>query len=308
MNYGRFILLFAFFALGCDHDFAESDHRSSRQRDHITIVCTTGMVADLVRYVGGQYVEVKQLMGQDVDPHLFKVSWSDIRLLRRADIVFYSGLHLEGKMAEVLEKLSRKRCVVALADSIEEEYRLRVEGGAYDPHVWFDVFLWSKGVPAIRNALMKFDPGHASEYERRSDELCAELTKLHTETRERIVSIPRERRVLVTAHDAFRYFGRAYDIEVKSIQGISTEAEASVKDINELVDYIVRRGIKAVFVETSVNQRNMRSVLEGCRARGQEVVIGGSLYSDAMGPEGTSDGTYVGMVRHNVTTIVQALK
>lgn len=296
------LALAAPFVVGCNRDASSGNQKA------ISAVCTTGMVADLVRNVGGDRVAVTQLMGEDVDPHLFKASTGDVSKLNNADIIFYSGLHLEGKMGEVLDRLGKRKPTVGVADRLNVKEVLKDEEGARDPHVWFDVSLWSQAAAVVRDALKEFDPAHAADYQKRAEAYQMELAKLHEYAKTQIASIPKERRVLVTAHDAFQYFGRAYDIEVKGIQGISTEAEASVRDINELVDFIAKRKVKAVFAETSVNERNLRSLVEGCAARGHKVVLGGQLYSDAMGPEGTAEGTYVGMVRHNVDTIVRALK
>lgn len=274
----------------------------------IKVVCTTGMVADLVRNVGGERVQVAQIMGEGVDPHLYKASPGDVNRLNGADAIFYSGLHLEGKMADVFVRMARKKPTFAVTEYVPENKVLDNNEGAYDPHLWFDVSLWADAAGVVRDALKVFDPKHADEYQSRADAYQAELRKLHDYAKSQLATIPKERRVLVTAHDAFRYFGRAYDVEVKGIQGISTESEAGVKEINTLVAFLVEKQIKAVFVESSVSDKNVRALLEGCRARGHTVVIGGELFSDAMGKDGTPEGTYVGMVRHNVDTIVKALK
>ena len=274
----------------------------------IQAVATTGMVADVVRQVGGEHVEVRHLMGEGVDPHLYKASTGDIDLLTDADVIFYSGLHLEGKMGDIFVRMARRKPTFAITEAVPEERVMEVADGTYDPHLWFDVSLWSETVGVVREALSAFDPSHAADYQRNAEAYREELAKLHEETKARIAAIPAERRVLVTAHDAFGYFGRAYDMEVKAIQGISTESEAGVKEINDLVTFLVERKIKAVFVETSVSDRNIKALVEGSRAQGHEVQIGGELYSDAMGASGTPEGTYIGMVRHNVETIVEALK
>jgi manganese/zinc/iron transport system substrate-binding protein len=274
----------------------------------IQVTCTTGMVADLARIVGGDKVEVTQLMGEGVDPHLYKASTGDVRLLNGADLVFYSGLHLEGKMSDVFVRMARQKPTFAVTEYIEESSVLDNDEGAYDPHLWFDVSLWSQAAGVVRDVLVAFDPPNADGYRSRAAAYQKELDELHRYAREQLATIPKSRRVLITAHDAFRYFGRAYDIEVKGIQGISTESEAGVKEINALVDFITRRGVKAVFVETSVPDRNIKALLEGCKARGHEVVIGGELFSDAMGKPGTPEGSYIGMVRHNVDTITKALR
>lgn len=271
-------------------------------------VCTTGMVADLVRAVGGDRVQVTQLMGDGVDPHLYKTSVQDLRTLNAADIVFYSGLHLEGKMAEALEHLSNEKPSIAVASAIDKGKLLKVGEAQYDPHVWFDVSLWRDALGAVERGLATFDPSAASAYEQRAAKYRGELEALDQYCRIQIAAIPKPRRVLVTAHDAFRYFARAYDIEVRAIQGVSTETEAGVKEINQLIDFLVSRGIKAVFVESSVSDRNVRALVEGCKFRGHDIRVGGELFSDAMGATGTPEATYPGAVRHNVNTIAAALK
>lgn len=274
----------------------------------IKVVCTTGMIADVVRHVGGDLLKVEQLMGEDVDPHLYKATSADVAKLNDADVIFYSGLHLEGKMTEVLERMARKQAVFAATEYLPSASILADTHKHPDPHLWFDVSVWRDVAGIIGDALSLYDPTNAETYKKNADRYRAELAKLHEETKTAIASIPKEKRVLVTSHDAFRYFGKAYDIEVKAIQGISTDTEASLREVNELVDFIVTHKVPAVFVETSVNQRNMKSLLDGCKARGHEVVLGGELFSDAMGKSGTTEGTYAGMIRHNVDTIVKALK
>jgi len=274
----------------------------------IKVLCTTGMVADLVKNVGGDHVEVTQLMGAGVDPHLYKASPGDVNAMQQADAVFYSGRNLEGKMGELFGRMGRLKPTVAVTNALDDSEVFKDDHGHYDPHLWFDVSLWSKGADVVRDALSQYDPPHADDYKKNAETYRAELAKLHEWAKTELAQIPKERRVLVTAHDAFRYFGRAYDIEVEGIQGISTESEAAVKRINDLVDLITRRQIKAIFVETSVAERNVQSLVEGCKSRGHEVRIGGELYSDAMGQPGTEEGTYPGMIRHNVNTIVKALK
>jgi len=289
--------------LGCTRPAA-----SSPADGPIQILCTTGMVADVVKAVGGPRVEVTTLMGPGVDPHLYKASTGDILQLDRAQLVFYSGIHLEGKLTQVLEKLAARKPTVAVASALPADRLLHAEEGAHDPHVWFDVALWSKTAPLVAQTLAKFDPAHAGDYEARAERYVEQLEQLDAWSRQQIATIPPEQRVLVTAHDAFGYFGRAYDLEVRSVQGLSTESEAGVRRINELVDFIVSRGVKAVFIETTLNERNVLALVEGCAPRKQQVKIGGELFSDAMGAAGTPEGTYEGMVRHNVNTIVQALR
>lgn len=293
---------------GHSHSGIPSVERTYSGKYPINVVCTTGMVADLVRNVGSDKVKVTQIMGDGVDPHLYKASPGDVNLLNGADTIFYSGLHLEGKMADVFVRMARKKPTFAVTEYIPESRVLDNPEGAFDPHLWFDVSLWRDAVGVVRDALKAYDPKHADEYQSRADAYQAELAKLHDYAKTQLATVPKAQRVLVTAHDAFRYFGRAYDVEVKGIQGISTESEAGVKEVNVLVDFLVEKKIKAVFVESSVSDKNVRALLEGCRAKGHTVVIGGELFSDAMGKDGTPEGTYTGMVRHNVDTIVKALK
>lgn len=275
----------------------------------IQVVATTGMVADLVKEVGGNHVAVKQLMGAGVDPHLYKASAGDVSQLAQADVIFYSGRNLEGKMGDVFVRMANRKPTFAVTQYIDDGRVLEDEEGHFDPHLWFDVSLWSQAVGVVRDVLMQFDPKHAAEYKRNADEYQQKLAKLHDWAKAEIASIPKEQRVLVTAHDAFRYFGRAYDIQVVGIQGISTEDEASVKKINELVQFLAERKIKAVFVETSVSAKNVEALLEGAqKGRGHKVVVGGELFSDAMGDASTPEGTYEGMIRHNVNAITKALK
>jgi manganese/zinc/iron transport system substrate-binding protein len=274
----------------------------------IRVVCTTGMVADLVKNVGGPHVEITTLMGAGVDPHLYNASPADVAALNRADIVFYSGLHLEGKLTELLARMSQRKPAVAVAEVIDDQNIRRDEHGAPDPHVWFDVTLWSIASGAVQDALIEFDPKHADEFKKNAEEYQLKLAELDGSVTDDLKAIPAERRVLVTAHDAFHYFGDAYGVEVRAIQGISTDSEAGVKQVKELVDFLVERKIKAVFVETSVADENIKSLVEGCQARGHDVKIGGTLFSDAMGDEGTPEGTYEGMVRANVKTMVSALQ
>lgn len=296
-----------------DHDHA-SEHAEMPDEYPgaypIGIVATTGMVADLARNIGGEHVSVSALMGEGIDPHLYKASPGDVTKLRGANLILYSGLHLEGKMADILLRLARRQPVYAVTEKLPEDLMREPPEflGQYDPHVWFDVAIWSRCGEFVRDLLAEFDPAHAEDYRRNAEPYLAELAALDRYARERIATIPDEKRILVTAHDAFGYFGDAYNIEVIAIQGISTESEAGVYKINQMVDALVTRKIKAVFVETSVSDKNIMALIEGCRARGHEVVIGGSLYSDAMGKDGTPAGTYPGMVRANVDTIVGALK
>ncbi|HEU4325889.1 MAG TPA: zinc ABC transporter substrate-binding protein [Roseiflexaceae bacterium] len=277
----------------------------------INALATTGMVGDLVRNVGGERVQVTTLMGAGVDPHLYKPSAGDVRRLSSADIIFFSGLDLEGRMAELFEKLDRAdRPAIAVTRDLDPAQLLPSADYAdkYDPHVWFDVLLWSEGVHTVAAGLSALDPGSQELYQRNASAYLRQLHELHSYALAQIASLPPEARVLITAHDAFGYFGARYGLEVRGLQGISTAAEAGAADVQDLAALLVERRIKAVFIESSVPQATIEAVQAAARARGWDVAIGGELFSDAMGNAGTTEGTYIGMVRHNVDTIVGALK
>ncbi len=279
------------------------------KHDRIQAVATVGMVADIVRNVGGDRVEVTQLMGSGVDPHLYKTTRDDVQTIMRGDIVFYSGLMLEGKMADTLVKISRNKSVFAVTELIDESYLLEPAEmrGHYDPHVWMDVAAWSKCAATVADALAKYDPPHAAEYRANAQAYQARLKTLDEYGKRAAATVPADARVLVTSHDAFNYFGRAYGLDVQGVQGISTESEAGLQRINELVDLLVAKKVKAVFVETSVSHKNIEAIVSGSRARGHQITIGGELFSDAMGHEGSYEGTYEGMMDHNITVVVRAL-
>ncbi|RME40801.1 MAG: manganese transporter [Planctomycetota bacterium] len=275
----------------------------------LRIVCTTGMIADIVAQVVGERGKVESLMGPGVDPHLYQPTRNDVARLLRADVVFYNGLFLEGKMAGTLERIGRRRPVFAVTDVLDRSYLSFPEAfeGHPDPHVWMDVTAWKRCTEGVAETLASFDPDGAEQYRANYRRYAETLDRLDAYARRVLGTVPKARRVLITAHDAFHYFGRAYGVEVRGIQGISTESEAGVQDVNRLVELIVRRGVRAVFVETSVPDKHVRSLIEGARARGHKVRIGGRLFSDAMGKPGTYEGTYVGMIDHNATTIARAL-
>ncbi len=275
-----------------------------------TIVTTCGMVTDIVREVAGDKAKVIGLMGEGVDPHLYKPTRDDVVKILKADVVFYSGLMLEGRMTDTFLKVSRKGTpVFAVTELLDEKFLLEPEEfqGHTDPHVWMDVAGWMEAVKVVVRSLSDLDAANAAYYQKNAERYLTELQKLDSYAKQALASIPTERRVLITAHDAFNYFGRAYGIEVKGIQGISTESEAGVADINKLVDFIVAKKIPAIFVESSVSDKNIKALIEGGKARGHNVRIGGQLFSDAMGKPGTYEGTYIGMIDHNVTTIARAL-
>jgi len=298
-----FIILAILFGACSNNNDSESDSKPN-------IVATTGMIADLVRNIGKDSVQITALMGPGVDPHLYKATQGDLGRLQAADVIFYNGLHLEGKMGEVFEKLEQIKTVVPVAEAVDSSKLLQdpVYQGNFDPHIWFDVALWASTMDRIVETLSKVDPESKAFYEANAAAYRQELQELHNWVAAEIQQIPAEKRTLITAHDAFNYFGEAYGIEVRGLQGISTLSEFGLKDRVDLVNFIVERGIKAVFVETSVSEKNIESIVEGTRQRGHDLVIGGNLYSDAMGEAGTPEGTYVGMVRANVRTIVEGLK
>lgn len=276
----------------------------------LRVVCTTGMIGDAVQHIAGSKAEVRTLMRSGVDPHLYKATQGDLELLTAADVIFFNGLHLEGKMTEVLRKLSRTKKVVALADSLPPERLIRAsdQPHAYDPHVWFDVALWREVAWVAARALAQADPAHQLVYQQNAEAYLARLDSLHHWVQARMAALPPEQRVLVTAHDAFGYFGQAYQVKVRGLQGISTASEYGLHDVSSLVDFLTRHRIKAVFVESSVPAKALEAVVEGCARRGHIVAIGGQLYSDALGEAGTPAGTYEGMVRANVETIVKSLQ
>jgi manganese/zinc/iron transport system substrate-binding protein len=275
-----------------------------------TIVTTCGMVTDIVREVAGAKAKVVGLMGEGVDPHLYKPTRDDVAKLLQADVVFYSGLMLEGRMTDTFLKVARKGTpVFAVTELLDEKFLLEPAefAGHTDPHVWMDVRGWMDAVKVVARSLGEVDTANAAYFQQNAEHYNAELAKLDDYAKKSLGSIPKEKQALITAHDAFNYFGRAYDIEVLGIQGISTESEAGVADINKLVDFLVARKIPAIFVESSVSDRNIKALVEGSKSRGHAVRIGGQLFSDAMGKPGTYEGTYIGMIDHNVTTITRAL-
>ena len=274
------------------------------------VAATVGMITDVVRRVAGEHAEVEGIIGEGVDPHLYKPTRGDVVTLGEADVVFYNGLMLEGKMGDVLVRLARRgKPVYAVTEAILDggDYVMTDAEDLYDPHVWMDVSGWMKAVEVVTEKLGEYDPANAEDYRNNAAAYLEELQALDAYAERVLGSIPEPQRVLVTAHDAFSYLGRAYGIEVRGIQGLSTESEAGVQDIERLVSFLVENDIPAVFVETSVADKNVRALVEGARAQRHDVRIGGELFSDAMGPPGTYEGTYVGMIDHNVTTIARAL-
>ncbi|GAB3196081.1 manganese/zinc/iron transport system substrate-binding protein [Pontibacter aydingkolensis] len=278
--------------------------------ERMKVVTTTSILKDAVQNIIGDVADVEAIMGSGVDPHLYKATQGDLQKLTEADVVVYNGLHLEGKMGEILEKLSRQKTVIAGAESIAQDKLKRSPQfqDSHDPHVWFNVMLWKEVVQHLSMELQQKDPANAEVYKKNTAAYTQQLDELHQWVAQEIKSIPADQRILITAHDAFGYFGDAYDIQVRGLQGISTVSEFGLQDVATLVNFIADNKIKAVFVESSVSPKAIEAVVIGSKQKGHEVIIGGTLYSDALGKDGTPEGTYVGMVRHNVNTIVSSLK
>ena len=300
--------------VACDRQSDKADEKASSStgissEKPIRVVTTIGMITDIVQNVGGDRVSATGLMGAGIDPHLYKASEGDVARLAGADLIFYNGLHLEGKMAGVLERMQDQVKTVAVTHDIDRGILLAPPEfeGAYDPHVWFDVTLWMKAVERVRDTLIELDKDSAELYRANTESYLAQMEELHDYVMQQAERVSPDQRVLVTAHDAFNYFGRAYGFEVRGLQGISTAAEAGTADVQALVQFIVERRIPAMFVETSVPRRSIEAVQAAVKAKGFSVEIGGQLFSDAMGASGTPEGTYLGMVRHNIDTIVGSL-
>ncbi|RKU16845.1 manganese transporter [Candidatus Poribacteria bacterium] len=291
--------------IGCDPK-GQPDTSAGGQ---LRVVTTIGMVTDIVKNVGGERVAVTGLMGPGVDPHLYKASAGDVQRLTSAQLIFYNGLHLESKMGDILAKMSGDTKTVAVTDAVDRRLLLTPPEfeGQYDPHLWFDVTLWMEVVGRVRDTLSEFDSDNTLMYYTNAERYLAKLAELHEYVKTQAERVPSEQRVLVTAHDAFNYFGKAYGFEVRGLQGISTATEAGIADVQELATFIAERRIPAIFVESSVSSRSLEAVRAAVKSKGFDVEIGGELFSDAMGSEGTPEGTYIGMVRHNIDTIVTAL-
>ncbi len=292
---------------GCGDEAATNDGPKK-----LRVVTTTTMLADLSRQIGGDAVEVTGLMGPGVDPHLYQASAGDVDVMSKADVVVYNGLHLEGKMSDVFEnftKLDKK--IFAAGDALTSTHVMEYEHEGVrveDPHIWFDVKNWQAAAQALTEVFAEADPANADLYRKNYEQYAAELAAADQYVAARALEIPQDSRVLVTAHDAFQYFARAYQFEVRGLQGVSTASEAGTADVSGLADFIAARKIKAIFVESSIPHKTIEAVQEACRARGWDVVIGGELYSDSLGAADEEAGTYIGMVKANVDTIVDALK
>ena len=282
----------------------------TKDSEKVMVTTTTNVITDLVEHIGGDHVKVTGLMGPGVDPHLYRPSASDVKKLQDADIVFYNGLDLEGKMGDIFVKIGREGTAVwAVSENIDPESLLNLDtAGQFDPHIWWNAELWMEAAKVVATGLSEHDPENSKAYEANLEEFLIQLEDLNDDSHEKIKSIPKEQRVLVTAHDAFQYFGHAYGLEEMAIQGWSTDSEAGIREIQNLAGEITERKIKAVFVETSISPATIEALQAAVQDKGHDVVIGGELFSDAIGEKGTSDGTYIGAFKHNVDTIVRALK
>jgi manganese/zinc/iron transport system substrate-binding protein len=297
-----FILIISF---GC------KNNTNSTANGKLNIVTTTTMITDLVKNIGGDSINIQGLMGSGVDPHLYKASEGDVTKLVNADIIFYNGLHLEGKLVEVFEKMgSQTKTPISLGEELDKNTLIGSDYFAsnYDPHVWFDINYFKQFAQKVTQVLSEKDPENAENYKTNETSYINKLDVLQSKLKDIIKTLPKEKRVLVTAHDAFNYFGKAYDFEVVGLQGLSTATEAGVQDVQKLSAFIIDKKIKAIFIESSVPKRTIEALQAAVKSKGHDVIIGGTLYSDALGTTGTVEGTYIGMFEYNVNTIVNALK
>jgi len=299
------IFLLALSVVSCKNE------KKATGNERLNVVTTTSMITDLVKNIGSDMIDLQGLMGAGVDPHLYKASASDVTKLSEADIIFYNGLHLEGKLVEIFEKMhSATKTQIALGESLDKNTLIGSDYFAsnYDPHVWFNIHYFKQFVGVVVKTLSEKDPKNTERYNANGDAYLKELDTLEKEVKRIIESLPKEKRILVTAHDAFNYFGKSYDFNVVGLQGLSTATEAGVQDVQRLSQFIIDNDVKAIFIESSVPRRTIEALEAAVKAKGHEVVIGGSLYSDALGNTGTIEGTYIGMFTYNVNTIVNSLK
>jgi manganese/zinc/iron transport system substrate-binding protein len=299
----RIVLILIIASFSCENE--------TKSNGKLNIVTTTSMITDLVKNIGGDYVNLQGLMGSGVDPHLYKASEGDVTKLVEANVIFYNGLHLEGKLVDVFEKMGNAtKTPIALGEELNKNTLIGSDYFAsnYDPHVWFDIAYFKQFASKVAQVLSENDPANAENYKSNAETYLNELEALQSKIKATIETLPKEKRILVTAHDAFNYFGKAYDFEVVGLQGLSTATEAGVQDVQKLSAFIIERNIKAIFVESSVPKRTIEALQAAVKSKGHDVEIGGTLYSDALGNAGTAEGTYIGMFEYNVNTIVGALK
>ncbi|WP_298237080.1 zinc ABC transporter substrate-binding protein [uncultured Algibacter sp.] len=283
--------------------------KEKKANEKLNVVTTTSMITDLVKNIGGEHINLQGLMGSGVDPHLYKASEGDVSKLANADIIFYNGLHLEGKLVEVFEKMKNIK-TIAISDALDKNTLIGSEYFAsnYDPHIWFNVTYWKQATKFITDKLSEAIPEKKAIFQTNSASYLKQLDALQQELETTIKSLPKEKRILVTAHDAFNYFGKAFNFKVVGLQGLSTATEAGVQDVQKLSSFIIENDVKSIFIESSVPKRTIEALQAAVNSKGHNVTIGGSLYSDALGNAGTIEGTYIGMFKYNVNTIVNALK
>ncbi|WP_027138213.1 metal ABC transporter solute-binding protein, Zn/Mn family [Gaetbulibacter saemankumensis] len=282
-----------------------------KTNNKLNIVTTTTMITDLLHNIGGNVIDIQGLMGSGVDPHLYKASEGDVTKLANADIVFYGGLHLEGKLVEVFEKMAHSNIkTIALSNALNKNGLIGSENfkGNFDPHIWFNIAYWKTITSYVAKTLSEADPAHKETFATNGKNYLKQLDNLEIEINNTILALPEDKRILVTAHDAFNYFGKAYGFQVVGLQGLSTATEAGVQDVQNLANFIIQNKVKAIFVESSVPKRTIEALQAAVNSKGHDVKIGGTLYSDALGDTGTAEGTYIGMFKYNVNTIVNALK
>lgn len=288
----------------CNSQNSEQQHNDIKP----VAVVTISQIGEPLHVIAGEYVDVRTLMGTGVDPHLYQVTPSDIKSLEASQAIIYNGLNLEANMIDVFDQMNKSKAVVAVAEKIDSSKLLVEEDGVYDPHIWFDLVLWEEAIGYAVDAVIELVPEHKQAIEDKEQAYMAQLKALHEQNRNAMSQLSAQSRVLVTAHDAFQYFGRAYEMEVVGLQGLSTESEVSLSTVQDIVAMLVEREIPAVFVESSVNPAAIKAVIDGAAVQNHHVNLGGELFSDAMGPESEETGTYLGMYRHNVSTIVNALR
>lgn len=309
-NKGVLVLVLSILLLFTACSPSEGD--TSASEGQLKLVTTTTMLADLANIIGGERVFVDGLMGPGIDPHLYQASAGDVSLMQNADVVVYNGLHLEGKMGEIFENLSngQKTTVISIEEGLDESQLLEWEedSSLYDPHVWFDVSLWENGAQTLANGLSKADPEGKDYYETNLEGYLKEMEEMDAYIKDRVAELPEDKRILITAHDAFQYFGKAYGFEVYGLQGISTDAEAGTADVSDLANFIVDRQVKAIFLESSVPPKTIEALQAAVKAKNFDVSIGGELYSDSLGDAASGADTYLLTFKANIDTIVDALK
>lgn len=303
-------LLAIAFAVGCAPSSNKDEKSADNTPEKINIVVTTNILGDMVSNIVKSKANVTTLMGAGVDPHLYKATQNDISALMNADIIVYNGLHLEGKMGEIFEGMTGKQLVIAASDGIPDSLLITSNDfkGAYDPHIWFDPTLWSMACLYVTEKIAENAPSIADDVRLTGRSYANNMLGIDFWIKQELKRLPENKRLLITAHDAFGYFGRAYGLKVKGLQGLSTLSEYGLKDVTEMVDFIITNSVKSIFVETSVNQQSVEAVVEGCKQKGYAVQIGNQLYSDAMGDPNSNGGTYLKMIKHNVLSIIRGLK